>query len=150
MQQNYRGDFSRVNCFNASVSSIVKIQVFWSKSRKIIFSIRNFLNFNTKNGFPTSHKNRFENYFFTTHIIFGEQILLVANSTWGFQVEIPTTKIFTFFDKSDLVSKNISLYWLSLLTFLNLCTIKSLTSEATHSATPFFKRAYKISHHPGL
>jgi hypothetical protein len=29
-------------------------------------------------------------------------------------------------------------------------TVKSLTSEATHSATPFFKRAYKINHSPGL
>ena len=28
--------------------------------------------------------------------------------------------------------------------------VKSLTSEATTSATQFFKRAYKISHFPGL
>ena len=28
--------------------------------------------------------------------------------------------------------------------------LKSLTSEATHLATPFFKRAYKISHPPQL
>ena len=28
--------------------------------------------------------------------------------------------------------------------------IKSLTSEATHSATQFFKQSYKISHPPGL
>ena len=30
------------------------------------------------------------------------------------------------------------------------CTVVSLESEATPSATPFFKRAYKISHYPGL
>ena len=28
--------------------------------------------------------------------------------------------------------------------------LKSLTSEATPSATQFFKRSYKISHNPGL
>ena len=31
-----------------------------------------------------------------------------------------------------------------------LCTLKSLTSEAIPSTTQFFKRAYKISHFPGL
>ena len=31
-----------------------------------------------------------------------------------------------------------------------LCLLKSLTSEATHSATQFFKRSYKISHPPLL
>ena len=30
------------------------------------------------------------------------------------------------------------------------CNLKSLTSEATHSATQFFKRSYKISHNPVL
>ena len=30
------------------------------------------------------------------------------------------------------------------------CIIKSLTSEATPSATPYFKMAYKISHPPQL
>ena len=33
---------------------------------------------------------------------------------------------------------------------LKSCLIESLTSEATHSATPFFKRAYKNSHPPWL
>ena len=28
------------------------------------------------------------------------------------------------------------------------CTLKALTSEATTSATQFFKRSYKISHNP--
>ena len=30
------------------------------------------------------------------------------------------------------------------------CNLKSLMSEATPSATQFFKRSYKISHNPGL
>ena len=34
--------------------------------------------------------------------------------------------------------------------FYNIYQVKSLTSEATHLTTPFFKRAYKISHLPQL
>ena len=36
------------------------------------------------------------------------------------------------------------------LDFNNDNQVKSLTSEATPSATQFFKRSYKISHNPGL
>ena len=40
--------------------------------------------------------------------------------------------------------------FLDIQTFHHPCILKSLTSEATHSATPFFKRSFKISHPPGL
>ena len=36
------------------------------------------------------------------------------------------------------------------LYILEAHSLQSLTSEATHSATQFFKRSYKISHPPRL
>ena len=42
------------------------------------------------------------------------------------------------------------IFTLSLVEFSKALIIVSWESEATPSATPFFKRAYKISHFPGL
>ena len=95
-----------------------------------------------------------------------------------FRSQISQGKIFCFcnsqikrekvlIDVQDLMTKHITIHKIlehkisQIMTLMEVglilkrdlevgCQVKSLTSEATHSSTPFFKRAYKISHPPRL